>query len=113
MNTKDAQARIEADLSQAPVKADKRRNIKADRGGLAWRWARGNDIEVVRETGFMNVKEDLVRGLKMNWGAAYGDNMHFDLRTDGGVGQKVFGAVGRYMKQLKEEADKPDPAPVP
>jgi hypothetical protein len=102
-----AQQAIEDDLSAKPVKGDKSKHIAGSRGGLAWRWARGNKIDVIRATGFMNVKEELVRGLKMNWGAAYGDNMHFDLRTDGADGQKIFGAIAAYMKKLKQDADAP------
>ena len=110
MKTEDAQPVIEADLSAKPVSAKeaKRRGIKPSPGGLAWRWARGDKIEVVRQTGFMNVTEKLVRGLKLNWGAAYGDVMHFDLR-DQGDGAKIYGAIGPYLTDLKHEADAADP----
>ncbi len=112
MKLEDAQQLIEADLSAKPVSAKeaKRKGIKPSPGGLAWRWARGDKIEVVRETGFMNVREELVRGLKLNWGAAYGDMMHFDLRNQGD-GAKIYGAIGPYMKELKEEADAAESRP--
>jgi hypothetical protein len=106
MKPDDAQELIEADLSAKPVSAKeaKRKGIKPTQGGLAWRWARGAKIEYVRETGFMNVREELVRGLKLNWGAAYGDMMHFDLRNQGD-GAKIYGAIAPYMKELREQAD--------
>jgi hypothetical protein len=112
MLVEDAQQLIEADLSAKPMSAKeaKRKGIKPSKGGLAWRWARGDKIEVVRETGFMNVREELVRGLKLNWGAAYGDMMHFDLR-DQGDGARIYGAIAPYMKELQEEADAADPLP--
>jgi hypothetical protein len=112
MDVDAAQKLIEADLSEEPVKADKKHRIEGKPGGLAWRWARGDQIDVIRETGFINVTQDLVRGLKMNWGAAYGDNMHFDLRTDGGKGAAIFDAIGRYVKKLKAEADQAEQPPA-
>jgi hypothetical protein len=113
MDIDAAQKRIEDDLSEKPVSAKeaKKRGIDATAGGLAYRWARGGDVEMIRRQGFLHLKEDLVRGFKMNWGGSYGDMMHFDMRDDGSKGQAIYAAINRYFKRLKEEADKPDAPP--
>ena len=51
----------------------------------------------------MNVTQDLVRGLKMNWGASYGDNMHFDLRTDGGKGEAIMTTAAHRWEGRRED----------
>jgi hypothetical protein len=111
MEVESAQQRIENDLSEKPVSAKeaKKRGIASTAGGLAYRWARGDDIEMIRTQGFLNLKEELVRGLKMNWGGSYGDMMHFDMRDDGSKGQAIYAAINRYFAKLKREADAPGP----
>jgi hypothetical protein len=64
---------------------------------------------MIRTQGFLNLKEELVRGLKMNWGGSYGDMMHFDMRDDGSKGQAIYAAINRYFAKLKREADAPGP----
>jgi hypothetical protein len=68
---------------------------------------------MIRTAGFLNVKEELVRGMKMNWGGSYGDMMHFDLREDGGTGQRIFSKINPYINKLHEDAKKLDPVAAP
>jgi hypothetical protein len=104
MDLEQAKAQIEHDLS-GPVKRDKqgKKWKVVDRGGVGARWnrAREKQLKTIRQGGMMNLPPELVRGLRLDWGARYGDNMHFDMRTDGGVGEKVFAAIRKYQGSAK------------
>jgi hypothetical protein len=79
--------------------------IKADFQTVTGLWERKkkSQAEVIKKSGFMDLTKELVEGMKMSWGGAYGDVMHFDLR-DQGQGEKIHKAVGRYLARKKEES---------
>ena len=68
-----------------------------------WQRTKKKQKEAIQQTGFMDLSKELVEGMKMDWGAAYGDIMHFDLR-DQGRGQEIQAAVRRYLAQKKKES---------
>ena len=41
--------------------------------------------------------------MKMNWGAWYGDMMHFDMRTDGDIGQRISEQIVKYLGELRSQ----------
>jgi hypothetical protein len=79
--------------------------IKADYQTITALWERKNksQAEVIKKSGFMDLSKELVEGMKMSWGGAYGDIMHFDLR-DQGQGREIHRAVGRYLERKKQES---------
>jgi hypothetical protein len=88
-----------------------RAQIEKDVRALAGRLHR-KDFETIRSQGYMNLKEDLVRGLRLNWGSWYGDMMHFDMRTDGSIGQWISEAKDAYLAEVAAKARAPAP-PAP
>jgi hypothetical protein len=86
------------------------KQIKQDLAKLAGKLKRGKAL--IKTQGFLHMKKELVLGLKLNWGAWYGDMMHFDMRTDGDVGQHISEEIGNYLATLRRRADAPDPAPA-
>ncbi len=87
-----------------------RKLIDKDVAHFAAKLARAGHAKMIRQGGFLELNEALIKGLKLNWGAWYGDIMHFDMRTDGDVGQKIADQVGAYLAKMKKQADAPDPA---
>jgi len=79
--------------------------IKADFQTVTALWERKkkSQAEVIQKSGFMDLSKELVEGMKMSWGGAYGDIMHFDLR-DQGQGREIHRAVGRYLERKKQES---------
>jgi hypothetical protein len=72
----------------------------------AWKGRRSNPEEIFSKYGFLNQSRELVKGMVehgMDWGAWYGDIMHFDMRTTG-VGLKIGRAIGRYSSKKTAEA---------
>lgn len=72
----------------------------------AWKGTRSNPQQIFKTSGFLNQSRALVKGLVengMDWGARYGDIMHFDMRTSG-AGLKISGALSRYKAKKKAEA---------
>ena len=99
------QARLDAATSgpwQGQTVSGAQAQIQADLDDLAQRWGRTG--QVVRTTGFINLKQELVNGIGLSWGAAYGDMMHFDMRSDGGVGQRIRGAIGQWLDEQNAKA---------
>jgi len=84
--------------------------IQADLNDLAERWKRNDDprqLGAVRTTGFTNLKQSLVNGIGLSWGAAYGDMMHFDMRNDGGIGQRIQAAIVQWKAGQEAKARRP------
>jgi hypothetical protein len=77
--------------------------IRADLASVATRWERSEPAQtrIIRAGGFMNHHRELVTNIDMSWGASYGDVMHFDLRTDGGVGQRIQSAIRGYLTRQR------------
>jgi hypothetical protein len=48
----------------------------------------------------MDLPPELVRGLKLDWGASYGDNMHFDMRNTP-LGKRILAAIREYQGSAK------------
>ena len=87
-----------------------RKLIEKDVVRFAGKLARSSHKEMIRKGGFLELNEALIKGLKLNWGAWYGDIMHFDMRTDGDIGQNIADQVGVYLAKMKKQADAPDPS---
>jgi hypothetical protein len=98
-DVEQAKRQIEHDLS-GPVVREKRgrKSVVVDRGGVGARWNRGSgkQLAVIRKGGIMDLPPELVRGLKLDWGASYGDNMHFDMRNTP-LGKKILAAIRTYQ----------------
>jgi hypothetical protein len=88
LNKEDALALIKSDLEKISA---------------VWQRTKKSQAEAIQKTGFMDLSKELVEGMKMSWGAAYGDMMHFDLR-DQGRGRDIQKAVRRYLDRKKEAA---------
>ena len=89
--------------------ANAQRRIRADLTRVADLWARTDpgQRQVIQSGGFLDLSEALVQGMEMSWGGTYGDMMHFDLRTDGGDGQRIQGAIQRYLARQRRAAAEP------
>ncbi len=68
-----------------------------------WQRTKKSQREVIQKSGFMDLSKELVEGMQMSWGAAYGDVMHFDMR-DQGQGLAIHEAVGRFTKRKARES---------
>ena len=90
-------AGLKRDAALALIEAD------FDTVTALWQRTKKKQKEAIQQTGFMDLSKELVEGMKMDWGAAYGDIMHFDLR-DQGRGQEIQAAVRRYLAQKKKES---------
>jgi hypothetical protein len=86
-----------------------REAIQADLKSLGGHTQRGSDLPMLQQHGFLQLREEVVKGLKLNWGAWYGDMMHFDMRTDGDIGERVSKQIWKYLGELTAQADAPDP----
>lgn len=72
----------------------------------AWQGHRSDPQKIFSTYGFLNQSREFVKGMVdhgMDWGAWYGDIMHFDMRTSGS-GLKIAGAIGRYTNKKAAEA---------
>jgi hypothetical protein len=99
MPVEDARKQIDRDL-RSPVVRHKEhgRWITDDPGGLAPRWTRAGVADtVVKPGGFLGLNKELVLALKLSWGAAYGDNMHFDMRNIE-PGRTIFAKIREYQQ---------------
>lgn len=85
MDVEQARKQIEADLKSA---------------GARWNRSRKRQLGVIRRGGILDLPPELVRGLKLDWGAAYGDNMHFDMRNTP-LGKKILAAIRQYQGSAK------------
>jgi hypothetical protein len=82
-----------------------RKQIEDDLKALGTATQRGNDLAMLRERGYLQLREEVVRGMKMNWGAFYGDMMHFDMRSDGDIGQHISHEIVKYLAELAKEQE--------
>lgn len=97
----EARRQIQHDLNAQPVVQpdphNPHRTIVVDPGGVGPRWNResANRLRAIRNTGVSDLKIDLILGMDMDWGAWYGDNMHFDLRNTP-CGNNILAQIVRY-----------------
>jgi hypothetical protein len=80
-----------------------REQIAKDLALLGYHTQRKTDLEMLRTHGYLQLREEVVRGMKMNWGAWYGDMMHFDMRTDGDIGQHISEQIVKYLAELRAQ----------
>jgi hypothetical protein len=111
-HTADLQDRLTAATAgpwRGKTAAQAQARIQADLNDLAHRWERTDpaQLAVVRTTGFTNLKQSLVNGIGLSWGAAYGDMMHFDMRHDSGIGQGIHIAIGQWKAGQEANARRP------
>jgi subtilisin family serine protease len=59
---------------------------------------------VVKVGGFLDIPKSFIDGVGLDWGGAYGDMMHFDMRNVG-VGRKIESARTQYRKKKDSEAE--------
>ena len=83
--------------------ADAVKQINQDLDFAAARWERAGAKDVIKKGGFLSLPKDFVTGIGLDWGASYGDIMHFDMRNKGN-GRKIQSAIGAYKKKKQEEA---------
>lgn len=77
--------------------------IDKDLDAVVAQWQRAGSRDVIKQGGFLSLPKDLVNGIGLDWGASYGDIMHFDMRNKGN-GRKIQSAIGAYKKKKLEEA---------
>jgi hypothetical protein len=82
-----------------------RKLIQKDLDLVAGKWERTGAAQkaVIKAGGFMNLDRRFVDGIGLDWGASYGDIMHFDMRNKGS-GAKINGAVQSYKAKKDAEA---------
>ena len=83
-----------------------RAQIQKDLDFVAARWERKAPAQkaVIEAGGFMSLDKRLVEEIGLDWGASYGDVMHFDMRNKGN-GRKIQKEIGAY-KAAKEKESK-------
>lgn len=72
----------------------------------AWKGSRTNP-ESIFKNGFLGLSRDFVKGMVesgLDWGARYGDIMHFDMRRASGIGSKIEAAKLAHMSATKARA---------
>lgn len=84
--------------------------IKKDLSEIAnaWKGKRENPEDIFKN-GFLNLTRDFVKGMVesgLDWGARYGDIMHFDMRTATGIGSRIENAKNHYISEMRTEARK-------
>ncbi len=84
---------------------DAQRQIQQDLDFCAAKWERTGAKDVIKKGGFLSLPEDLVKGMELDWGASYGDIMHFDMRNKGS-GAKIQSAIQQYKTEKQAEAKK-------
>ena len=52
--------------------------------------------------GLLDLDKRLVEEIGLDWGASYGDIMHFDMRNTGN-GAKIYAAIKRYEAKKEQE----------
>ncbi len=82
---------------------DAAKQISQDLDFAAAKWERAGAKDVIKKGGFLSLPKDFVDGIGLDWGASYGDIMHFDMRNKGN-GRKIQSAIGAYKKKKLEEA---------
>ena len=83
------------------------------------KWERSEPAKkaAIEAGGLLDLDKRLVEEIGLDWGASYGDIMHFDMRNKGN-GKKIHAAIERYKTKKEGEAeaqylkDHPAPAPV-
>lgn len=83
--------------------ADVVKQINQDLDFAAAKWERTGAKDVIKKGGFLSLPKDFVTGIGLDWGASYGDIMHFDMRNKGN-GRKIQSAIGAYKKKKQDEA---------
>jgi hypothetical protein len=84
---------------------DAQKQIEQDLDFCAAKWERTGAKGVIKKGGFLSLPEDLVNAMDLDWGASYGDIMHFDMRNKGS-GAKIQSAIQQYKGEKKAEAEK-------
>ncbi len=83
-----------------------RKTIEKDLKKLAEKIARGDNIDIIKKGGFLDLPQEFIEGMiagGLDWGGFYGDMMHFDMRNRG-VGKKIHQERLRYAKEKNREA---------
>jgi hypothetical protein len=87
---------------------DAKKIINKDLERLATKLARGDNKEVIKKGGILDLPKEFVEAMingGLHWGGFYGDMMHFDMRNTGS-GKKVQAERIKYQKEKNEEAKK-------
>jgi Domain of unknown function (DUF4157) len=83
------------------------KQIQQDLDFCAAKWERTGAKDVIKKGGFLSLPKSLVDGMGLDWGASYGDVMHFDMRNKGN-GRKIQASIGVYKAEKKAESEKKD-----
>jgi hypothetical protein len=84
------------------------KKINNDLKTLAKKLARGDNKEIIKKGGILDLPKEFVEGMikaGLNWGGFYGDMMHFDMR-DTGVGKKIDAERKKYQAEKNAAAKK-------
>ena len=96
-----------------------KKQVQADLDFVTKKWERSQPAKkaAIEAGGLLDLDKRLVEEIGLDWGASYGDIMHFDMRTKGN-GKKIHDAIEDYKTKKEGEAeaqylkDHPAPAPV-
>jgi hypothetical protein len=83
--------------------ASAKKQIEKDLKAVARKWQRAGKTDVIKATGFLDLRKELVAAMGLSWGASYGDIMHFDMRNKGN-GAKIQAAIGAYQAEKEAES---------
>jgi hypothetical protein len=84
-----------------------RKQIQKDLDFVTGKWERTKPAQkaAIEAGGFLDLDKRFVEEIGLDWGASYGDIMHFDMRNKGN-GLKIHGAVNRYKAKKDAESAK-------
>jgi hypothetical protein len=82
-----------------------RKQIQTDLDFVTKRWDRKQPAQkaAIEAGGLLDLDKRLVEEIGLDWGASYGDMMHFDMRNKGN-GLKIHQAIDRYKKKKEAES---------
>jgi hypothetical protein len=86
--------------------ADVKKQIQKDLDFVTSKWERAEPAKkaAIEAGGLLDLDKRLVEEIGLDWGASYGDIMHFDMRNKGN-GAKIHAAIERYKRKKEGEAE--------
>ena len=93
-----------------------KKQIEKDLTFVTNKWERSEPAKkaAIEAGGLLDLDKRLVEEIGLDWGASYGDVMHFDMRNKGN-GAKIHAAIERYKSKKEGESEaqyaKDHPAP--
>jgi hypothetical protein len=93
-------------LKDESTSADVKKTIQADLDSVTAKWQRTKPAQkaAIEAGGLLDLDKRLVEEIGLDWGASYGDVMHFDMRNKGN-GAKIHAAIERYKTKKEGEGE--------